>query len=159
MKRIVRLTESDLTRIVRRVISEQPNPIGNLKQGHAGPLTGQLVVRNERDTSVEFGDTIQFKFTGVKNAGQLPIKIYDIMPMNSNMSIRPDKPLPFEVQPGETFGFTAIQKLVKGGTATQNMDSNGRVNYDQTIIVKTNGTKKDYRLYCRQELIFFDGNR
>jgi len=158
MKRIVRLTESDLSRIVRRVISEQ-GPIGVLKQGNAGPLTGQLMVRNPRNTNVEFGDTIEFKFTGVKNAGQLPITIYDIVPMNDNMTIKFDKRVPFEVQPGQTFGFTAIQKLVKGGTATENMDSNGRVNYEQRIMVKTNGKKANYILYCVQELIFFDGMR
>lgn len=157
MKRIVRLTESDLTRIVRRIVLEQSNP--GMMGGSAGPLTGQLVVRNPRKTLVKFGDTIDFKFTGVKNAGSLPITIYDILPMNNNMKIRPDKQLPFVVQPGQTFGFTAIQKLVKGGTATENMDVNGIVDYEQRIIVKTDGKKKDYQLFCRQELIFFDGNR
>ena len=156
MRKIVRLTESDLTRIVRRIVLEQSNP--GMMGGNAGPLTGQLQVINPRE-NVEFGDTIDFKFTGVKNAGSLPITIYDILPMNDNMRIRPNKQLPFVVQPGQTFGFTATQKLVKGGTATENMDVNGRVDYEQRIMVKTDGKKKNYQLFCRQELIFFDGNR
>ena len=42
MKRIVRLTESDLTRIVRRVIMEQGNPQALNITGLAGPINGEI---------------------------------------------------------------------------------------------------------------------
>ena len=44
MKRIIRLTENDLTRIVRRVIKEQDTQTSG---GTGGPLTGSIVVRNQ----------------------------------------------------------------------------------------------------------------
>ena len=50
MKRIIRLTESDLTRIVRRVISEQPKP--NTNTG----TFGTLAIEWERFKSL-FGGT------------------------------------------------------------------------------------------------------
>ncbi len=166
MKRIVRLTESDLARIVRRVINEEgegpigmPNPSTQGAQQaelRKGPLVGTLVVRN-RDGEVEFGQTIEFKFKGLRNAGTAPLTIKKIIPMNDNMTI--DKRGPFTVKPGETFEITAKQKLVKGGTSTDNMDQNGVVDYDQRIMVMTDGKKQRYQLYCRQKMFFFDGNR
>jgi len=164
MKRIVRLTESDLARIVKRVINEQgqgpigmPNPATTA--GSGGPLTGgPMVVRNP-NAPAEFGQTIEFKFRGVKNSGSGPMTIKRILPMNSNMTIDIDKQFPFTLAPGETFDFTAKQKLVKGGTATQNMDTNGVVDYEQRIMIETDGKKANYGFLCRQKLFFFDGNR
>jgi hypothetical protein len=159
MKRIIRLTESDLARIVRRVINEQgegpigmPNPAtqGSVEPT-GGPLTGTLVVRNT-DSEVEFGQTIEFKFRGVKNSGKGPITIKKIIPMNSNMTI--DKQVPFTLKPGETFEFTAKQKLVKGGTSLENIDENGFVEYEGRIGILTDGKKEKYALYCRQNLSF-----
>ena len=70
MERIVRLTESDLARIVRRVINEEgegpigmPNPSTQGAQQaelRKGPLVGTLVVANKQGP-VEFGQTIEFK--------------------------------------------------------------------------------------------------
>ena len=165
MKRIVRLTESDLARIVRRVINEEgegpigmPNPStqGAQVEPRKGPLVGTMVVRN-RDGQAEFGKTIEFKFRGLRNAGTAPLTITKIIPMNDNMTI--DKQGPFTVKPGETFEITATQKLVKGGTSVENMDQNGVVDYEQRIIVMTDGKKQKYQLFCRQKLFFFDGNR
>ena len=165
MKRIVRLTESDLARIVRRVINEDsegpigmPNPStqGAQVEPRKGPLVGIMVVRN-RDGQAEFGQTIEFKFRGLRNAGTAPLTITKIIPMNDNMTI--DKRGPFTVNPGETFEITAKQKLVKGGTSVENMDQNGVVDYEQRIIVITDGKKQKYQLFCRQKLFFFDGNR
>ena len=166
MKRIVRLTESDLSRIVRRVINEDregpigmPNPSTKGAQQveqRKGPLVGTMVVRN-RDGEAEFGQTIEFKFKGLRNAGTAPLTITKIIPMNDNMTI--DKRGPFTVKPGETFEITAKQKLVKGGTSVEDMDQNGVVDYEQRIIVMTDGKKQKYQLVCRQKLFFFDGNR
>ena len=165
MKKVIRLSENDLARIVRRVIYEQneqpigmPNPsaAATVNQPKGGPLTGTLVVRNN-PANVEFGDMIEFNFRAIKNAGKAPITINKIVPMNDNMFI--ETKTPFTVQPGQTFQVVAKQKLVKGGTSTERMDANGVVEYDQTIRVMTNGAKKDYTLYCRQRLFFFDGNR
>lgn len=122
-----------------------------------GPLVGVLVVRNPRNTSVKFGDTISFTFKGLKNAGKAPLEILKIQPMNDNMTV--NLKTPFTLQPGQTFDLTANQKLVRGGTSTEGMDVNGVVNYEQTILITTNGKKKRYQIFCRQELIFFDGNR
>jgi len=166
MKRIVRLTESDLARIVRRVINEQgeepiaPNPSTQGAQQaemSKGPLVGTMVVRNP-DGQVEFGKKIQFKFRGLRNAGTAPLTITKIMPMNDNMKII-DRQTPFILKPGDSFGFTAEQLLQKGGTSTENMDQNGVVDYDQTIMVMTDGKKQRYQLFCRQKMFFFDGNR
>jgi hypothetical protein len=82
-----------------------------------------------------------------------------ILPMNSNMTIDINKEFPFTLQPGETFDFTAKQNLVKNGTATQNMDINGVVEYEQRILIETDGKKAKYVVFCRQKLFFFDGNR
>jgi hypothetical protein len=79
--------------------------------------------------------------------------------MNSNMTIDINKEFPFTLQPGETFDFTAKQNLVKNGTATQNMDINGVVEYEQRILIETDGKKAKYVVFCRQKLFFFDGNR
>lgn len=165
MKRIVRLTESDLARIVRRVINEDsegpigmPNPStqGAQVEPRKGPLTGTMVVRN-RDGEVEFGQTIEFKFRSLRNAGTAPLTITKIIPMNDNMTIVERGP--FTVKPGETFEITAKQKLEKGGTLFGNMDENGVVDYEQTIFVMTDGKKQRYQLFCRQKMFFFDGNR
>lgn len=163
MKRIVRLTESELTQLVRRVINEQegpigmPNPATTVRTG--GPLTGgPMIVRNP-DGAAEFGQTIEFKFRGIKNSGSVPMTIKRILPMNSNMTIDTNKQFPFILQPGETFDFTAKQKLVKGGTATQKMDINGVVEYEQRIMIETDGKKANYYFICLQKLFFFDGNR
>jgi len=80
------------------------------------------------------------------------------MPMNDNMKII-DRQTPFILKPGDSFGFTAEQLLQKGGTSTENMDQNGVVDYDQTIMVMTDGKKQRYQLFCRQKMFFFDGNR
>ena len=109
------------------------------------------------DTSY-YKKKIQFKFRGLKNAGTAPLTITKIMPMNSNMKII-DKQTPFILKPGESFDFTAEQLLQKGGTAVENMDQNGVVNYEQTIMVMTDGKKQKYQLFCRQKMFFFDGNR
>jgi hypothetical protein len=77
--------------------------------------------------------------------------------MNDNMTIVERGP--FTVEPGETFEITAKQKLVKGGTSTENMDQNGVVDYEQRIMVMTDGKKQKYQLVCRQKMFFFDGNR
>ncbi len=166
MKKIIRLTESDLARIVRRVINEDsegpigmPNPSTQGVQQvdpRKGPLVGTMVARN-RDGKAEFGQTIEFKFKGLRNAGTAPLTITKIIPMNDNMTI--DRRGPFTVNPGETFEITAKQKLVKGGTSVENMDQNGVVNYEQIIMVMTDGKKQKYQLFCRQTLFFFDGNR
>jgi hypothetical protein len=164
MKRIVRLTESDLATIVKRVINEQgegpigmPNPATT--DGSGGPLTGGPMVIRNSNAPAKFDQTIEFKFKGVKNSGSVPMTIKRIRPMNSNMTIDINKQFPFTLAPGETFDFTAKQKLVKGGTATQNMDTNGVVDYEQRIMIETDGKKANYGFLCRQKLFFFDGNR
>ena len=148
------------------LVNEQEEPIGMPNpstQGaqqaelRKGPLVGTMVVANQQGP-VEFGRKIQFKFRGLKNAGTAPLTITKIMPMNSNMKII-DKQTPFILKPGESFDFTAEQLLQKGGTAVENMDQNGVVNYEQTIMVMTDGKKQKYQLFCRQKMFFFDGNR
>ena len=148
MKRIIRLTENDLTRIVRRVIKEQDTQTSG---GTGGPLTGSIVVRNQ-PAKVRVGDTLEFKFRAIKNSGNGPITINKITPMNSNMSI--ETKVPFTVNPGQTFELIAKQKLVKDGTAYRNMDGDGYVDIEERIIIETNGKKPKYTLYCRQELQF-----
>ena len=148
MKRIIRLTENDLTRIVRRVIKEQDT---QTLGATGGPLTGSLVVRNQ-PAKVRVGDTLEFKFRAIKNSGNGPITINKITPMNSNMSI--ETKVPFTVNPGQTFELIAKQKLVKDGTAYRNMDGDGYVDIEERIIIETNGKKPKYTLYCRQELQF-----
>jgi hypothetical protein len=167
MKRIVRLTESDLARIVRRVINEEgegpigmPNPStqgAQQDEPRKGPLVGVMVVANQQGP-VEFGQKIQFKFRGLSNAGTAPLTITKIMPMNDNMKII-DRQTPFILKPGDSFGFTAEQLLQKGGTSVENMDQNGVVDYEQRIMVMTDGKKQKYQLVCRQKMFFFDGNR
>jgi len=155
MKRIVRLTESDLTRLVRRIIREQgegpigmPNP--STSKGMGGPLTG-TVVRNP-DANVRFGQEIEFIFRGIKNSGSAPITIKRIIPMNSNMKI--DKQVPFTVNPGETFELRAKQKLERGATSLKRVNEDGLVEFEGIIAVMTDGKKEKYQLYCRQNLSF-----
>ena len=124
---------------------------------YGGPLVGTMVVANQQGP-VEFGKKIQFKFSGLKNAGTAPLTIMKIRPMNDNMKII-DKQTPFILKPGESFGFTAEQLLQKGGTSTESMDQNGVLEYEQRIIIQTNGKKQNYQLFCRQKMFFFDGNR
>lgn len=146
MKRIIRLTESDLARIVRRVINEQPD---GMMGGTGGPLTGTLMVRNP-DAFVKYGDYLEFTWSAIKNAGKGPITIKRIIPMNSNMLI--DKKGPFTVGPGETFELKAKQKLEKNATSLQNIDENGKVEFEGRILIETDGRKKNYYIYCRQNL-------
>jgi hypothetical protein len=159
MKRIVRLTESDLARIVRRVIKEQEEtPNQGIPKVTGGPLTGPLAVRNPEGPA-EFGETIEFKVRGMKNSGSLPITIKRILPMNSNMTIDIDKQAPFTLAGGETFDFTAKQKLVKGATSLENMDQNGVVEFEGRIVIETDAKNPKHTVFCRQKLFFFDGNR
>jgi hypothetical protein len=156
MKRIVRLTESELTQLVRRVINEQEGPIGMpnpaTSKGMGGPLTGTLVVRNP-DANVRFGQEIEFIFRGIKNSGSAPITIKRIIPMNSNMMI--DKQVPFTVNPGETFVLRAKQKLERGATSLKKVNEEGLVEFEGIIAVMTDGKKEKYQLYCRQNLSFY----
>jgi hypothetical protein len=147
-KKIIRLTESDLARIVRRIVNEQgQGPIG----GFGGPLTGTLVARNP-DDEVRFGQDIEFTFRGIKNSGSAPITIKRILPMNSGMRI--DKQVPFTVNPGETFELRAKQRLVRGGTSLEKVNEEGLVEFEGIIRVETDGKKQNYQLYCRQNLSF-----
>ena len=132
----------------------QPTPTPNtpsISPPHGGPLVGTILARNP-EGSVEFGQTIEFKFPKIKNSGGAPITIIKIMPHNDNMKV--DKPVPFTVKPGETFELTAKHFLQKGGTSTQKMDMNGVVDFDQHITIFTDGKKPNYLLYCRQKLVF-----
>jgi len=155
MKRIVRLTESELTQLVRQVVNEQEGPIGMpnpaTSKGMGGPLTGTLVVRNP-DAEVRFGQDIEFTFRGIKNSGSAPITIKKILPMNSGMRI--DKQVPFTVNPGETFELRAKQRLVRGGTSLEKVNEEGLVEFEGIIRVETDGKKQNYQLYCRQNLSF-----
>ena len=148
MKRIVRLTESDLARIVRRVINEQPNPT-NMMGESGGPLTGTLVVRNP-DAFVKYGDYLQFTWSAIKNAGKGPITIKRIIPFNDNTTV--DKKVPFTVGPGETFVLKAKHKLEEGATSLEKIDENGRVEFEGEILIETDGKKKNYKIYYRQSL-------
>ena len=130
---------------------------GTQVEPRKGPLVGVMVVANQQGP-VEFGQKIQFKFRGLSNAGTAPLTITKIMPMNDNMKII-DRQTPFILKPGDSFGFTAEQLLQKGGTAVENMDQNGVVDYEQRIMVMTDGKKQRYQLVCRQKMFFFDGNR
>jgi hypothetical protein len=154
MKRIVRLTESDLTRIVRRIVLEQepigmPNPSTG-KVGGGGPLTGTLVVEN-KPMNVRFGETLNFRFREIKNSGKLPITIKRFVGSSDNMFF--SKQVPFTLQPGETFQLEVKVKLQKGGTTTR-PDQNGVVNYDVPFYIMTDGKKERYQFYCRQTLYF-----
>jgi hypothetical protein len=144
--------------INQHLVSEEMEPTTPEPKVAGGPLTGPMVVRNP-DAEAEFGQTIEFKFRGIKNSGSAPMTVKRILPMNSNMTIDINKEFPFTLQPGETFDFTAKQNLVKNGTATQNMDINGVVEYEQRILIETDGKKAKYVVFCRQKLFFFDGNR
>ena len=154
MKRIVRLTERDLSRIVRRVILEQdpigmPNPSTG-KVGGGGPLTGTLVVRN-KPMDVRFGEILNFRFREIKNSGKLPITIKRFVGSSDNMFF--DKKVPFTLQPGESFQLDVKVKLQKGGTTTR-PDQNGEVEYDVPFYIITDGKKERYQFYCRQTLYF-----
>jgi len=142
MKRIIRLTESDLARIVRRVINEQEVP----PSGNGGPLTGQLLSRVDGKT-FQWGDTVQFKFPGLKNSGQGDLVVNSFMGSSDNMTT--DLKLPMTVPAGGSTGpFTVMVRLQQGGTTTR-PDMNGVVDYDVPAYLVTNGKKSKYQIYCR----------
>ena len=157
MKRIVRLTESDLARIVRRVINEQdekpigmPNPATvDLPRpetnGQKGPLVGTLVSQLGR-VNAGWNETIEFDFPMIKNSGSLPITINKIMGSSDNMII--DTKVPFTVPPKKSFPLKVRVKLKEGGTTTR-PDANGVINYDVPVYIFTDKKKEIYHLYCR----------
>ena len=140
------------------LVSEEMETTTTEPKVAGGPLTGPLAVRNP-EGSAEFGQTIEFKVRGMKNSGSVPITIERILPMNSNMTIDIDKQVPFTLAAGETFDFTAKQKLVKGATSLENMDQNGVVEFEGRIVIETDAKNPKHTVFCRQKLFFFDGNR
>jgi hypothetical protein len=144
MKRIIRLTESDLTRIVRRVIKEQEAPA----TGNGGPLAGQLVSRVDGKT-FQWGDTVEFKFPGLRNAGQGDLVINSFMGQSDNMTT--DLKLPMTLPAGGNTGPFTVKVLLEQGGTTTRPDMNGVVNYDVSAYLVTNSKKGKYQIYCRGE--------
>ena len=144
MKRIIRLTESDLAKIVKRVIREQEtSPSGN-----GGPLFGKMVSRADGGT-YSWGDTVEFKFPGLKNAGQGPIVINQFMGSSDNMTS--DLKLPMTVPAGESTGPFTVKVLLELGGTTTRPDVNDLVKYDVPAYLVTDGKKPKYQIYCRGE--------
>jgi hypothetical protein len=148
MKRIIRLTESDLTRIVRRVIAEQEDVTASAPTAAGGPLTGVLVSQLGEKT-VSWGDTIEFNFKALKNSGQGPLTIKKIVPSSDNMMV--DTKLPITLAPGQSFPLKVKAKMVQGGTTTR-PDQNGVMNYDVPVFIYTDGKKERYQIQCRATL-------
>jgi len=117
-----------------------------------GPLTGQLLSRV--DGTFKWGDTIQFKFNGVKNSGQGPITINRFMGSSDNMTS--DIKIPTTLAAGATLEpFTVNVVLQKGGTTTTPA-ADGKVYYDVPFYLFTDGKKQRYQFYCRGTLVITD---
>ena len=128
------------------LMEEEETPAPDVK---GGPLTGPLVVQLGEKT-VNWGDTVEFTFSNVKNSGNGPITINKIMPSSDSATV--DTKVPFTLKPGETFSFTVKVKMTGGGTSTK-PDQNGVINYDQPVYVFTDGKKERYQFQCRATLI------
>lgn len=123
-----------------------PNPsTGTVPVVKGGPLTGSLVVQLGEKT-VKWGETIEFKFSNVKNSGKGPITIKKFVPRADSMTI--DTKVPFTLNPGQAFSFTVKVKLTQGNS-TQRPDGNGVINYDVPVFIETDGAKERYQFYCR----------
>lgn len=110
-----------------------------------GPLTGKLVVQLGQKT-VNWGDTVKFTFSDIKNSGTGPITINKIIPRSASATV--DTDLPLTLQPGETFSFTVEMEISKD-TPLIRPDMNGVADFDMPVFVYTDGKKPTYQFNCR----------
>jgi hypothetical protein len=116
--------------------------------GTGGPLVGIMVSRADGGT-YNWGDTVEFKFPGLKNAGQAPIVVNQFMGSSDNMTS--SLKLPMTVPAGGNTGpFSVMVRLELGGTTTR-PDVNDLINYDVPAYLVTDGKKPKYQIYCRGE--------
>jgi hypothetical protein len=116
--------------------------------GNGGPLAGQLVSRVDGKT-FQWGDTVEFKFPGLRNAGQGDLVINSFMGQSDNMTT--DLKLPMTLPAGGNTGPFTVKVLLEQGGTTTRPDMNGVVNYDVSAYLVTNSKKGKYQIYCRGE--------
>ena len=115
------------------------------EEEEGGPIVGKLV-NQLGEINATIGQTLQFKFSDLRNAGKLPVTITKIMPSSESMTVNLKTPI--TLQPGETLPELIItNKLVQDATTLQ-PDSEGKINFDVPVSLFTQ-TNKKYTVYCR----------
>jgi len=126
MKRIIRLTESDLTRIVRRVISEEEN------KSFLSPFITQFLSKYKFEKSgPETAGTVTYTKTVEKNHPEMPWNKYDTLYLIFKETPTPQKVV-FRFEVGE-LDKDHVQKSRGGSERTITNDNNGTASMQQML--------------------------
>lgn len=126
MKKIVRLTESDLTRIIRRVINEEEN------KSFLNPFITQFLNKYEFQVSGPSTDnTVTYTKTVAKNHPEMPWNKYDTLYLIFKETPTPQKVV-FRFEVGE-LDKDHVQKSRGGSERTITNDNNGTASMQQML--------------------------